>query len=148
MVTGVVPSPPRFLPSIFIAHRIQQSHCSSIFHRVLLTRRCRARYASQFVHKKKYLPVTRKGYGGGGVLLQIRNAPEHVLATSIELETPKKNSLLEMCIFHVSTRCSRDLSAGKRCGMMLLEHLGNHWMDRERTVLSRENKGQTDRRTL
>ena len=27
---------PRFLPSIFIAHRVQQSHCSSIFHRVLL----------------------------------------------------------------------------------------------------------------
>ena len=31
------PSPPRFLPSIFIEHRVQQSHCSSIFHRVLLT---------------------------------------------------------------------------------------------------------------
>ena len=37
VVTGVVPSPPRFLPSIFIAHRIQQSHCSSILHQVLLT---------------------------------------------------------------------------------------------------------------
>ena len=37
VVTGVVPSPPRFLPSIFIAHRVQQSHCSSIFHRVLLS---------------------------------------------------------------------------------------------------------------
>ena len=37
VVTGVVPSPPRFLPSIIIAHRVQQSHCSSIFHRVLLT---------------------------------------------------------------------------------------------------------------
>ena len=36
VVTGVVPSPPRFLPSIFIAHRVQQSHCSSIFHRVSL----------------------------------------------------------------------------------------------------------------
>ena len=34
---GVVPSTPRFLPSIFIAHRVQQSHCSSIFHRVLPT---------------------------------------------------------------------------------------------------------------
>ena len=29
--------PPRFLPSIFIAHRVQQSHCSSILNRVLLT---------------------------------------------------------------------------------------------------------------
>ena len=31
---GVVPSSPRFVPSIFIAHRVQQSHCSSVFHRV------------------------------------------------------------------------------------------------------------------
>ena len=52
VVTGVVPSPPRFLPSIFIAHRVQQSHCSSIFHRVLLTHAL-ALSASQFVHKKK-----------------------------------------------------------------------------------------------
>ena len=36
VVTCVVPSPSRFLPSIFIAHRVQQSHCSSIFHRVIL----------------------------------------------------------------------------------------------------------------
>ena len=38
VVTGVVPFPPRCLPSIFIAHRrVQQSHCSSISHRMLLT---------------------------------------------------------------------------------------------------------------
>ena len=37
VVTGVVPSSPRFLSSIFIARRVQQSHCPSIFHRVLLT---------------------------------------------------------------------------------------------------------------
>ena len=52
VVTGVVPSPPRFLPLIFIAHGVQQSHCSSIFHRVLLTHAL-ALSASQFVHKKK-----------------------------------------------------------------------------------------------
>ena len=52
VVTGVIPSPPRFLPSIFIAHRVQQSHCSSIVHRVLLTHAL-ALFASQFVHKKK-----------------------------------------------------------------------------------------------
>ena len=52
VVTGVVPSPPRFLPSVFIAHRVQQSHCSSTFHRVLLTHAL-ALSASQFVHKKK-----------------------------------------------------------------------------------------------
>ena len=50
--TGVVPSSPRFLPSIFIARRVQQSHCSSIFHRVLLTHAL-ALSATQFVHKKK-----------------------------------------------------------------------------------------------
>ena len=45
---------PRFLPSIFIAHtsRVQQSHCSSIFHQVLLTHAL-APSVSQFVHKKK-----------------------------------------------------------------------------------------------
>ena len=53
VVTGVVPFSPRFLPSIFIAHRVQQSHCSSIFHRVLLLTHALALSASQFVHKKK-----------------------------------------------------------------------------------------------
>ena len=52
VVTGVIPSPPRFLPSIFIAHRVQQSHCSSIVHRALLTHAL-ALSASQFGHKKK-----------------------------------------------------------------------------------------------
>ena len=52
MVIVVVPSPPRFLPSIFIAHRVQRFHCSSIFHRVLLTHPL-ALSASQFAHKKK-----------------------------------------------------------------------------------------------
>ena len=42
----------RFLPSTFIAHRVQQSHCSSIFHRVLITHALKLS-ASQFVHKKK-----------------------------------------------------------------------------------------------
>ena len=31
VVTGVVPSPPRYVPSVFITHRVQHSHCSSIF---------------------------------------------------------------------------------------------------------------------
>ena len=44
--------PPRFLPSTFIAHKVQQSHCSSIFHRVWLTHAL-AHSTSQFVHKKK-----------------------------------------------------------------------------------------------
>ena len=41
-----------FLPLTFIAHRVQQSHCSSIFHRVLLIHAV-ALSASQIVHKKK-----------------------------------------------------------------------------------------------
>ena len=52
VVTGVVHFPPRFLPSTFIAHRVQQSHCSSIFYRVLLTH-APALSVSQFVHKIK-----------------------------------------------------------------------------------------------
>ena len=52
VVTGVVPSSPRFLPSICIAYRVQQSHCSSIFHRGLLTHAL-ALSASPFVHNKK-----------------------------------------------------------------------------------------------
>ena len=52
VVTGVIPSPPRFLPSVFIAHRVQQSHCLSIVHGVLLTHAL-ALSASRFVLKKK-----------------------------------------------------------------------------------------------
>ena len=64
VVTGVVPSPPRFLPSTFIAHRVQQSHCSSIFHRVLLTHAL-ALSASQFVHKKKSPRFYSSMHSGG-----------------------------------------------------------------------------------
>ena len=56
VVTGVVPSPARFLPSIFTAHRVLHSHCSSNFHRVLLTHTL-ALSASQFVHKKKSITI-------------------------------------------------------------------------------------------
>ena len=51
VVTGVVPSP-RFLPSVCIAHRGQQSHRSSIFHRVLLTHAL-ALSASHLARKEK-----------------------------------------------------------------------------------------------
>ena len=52
VVTGVVLSSPRFLPSNSIAYRVQKSHCSSIFHRVLLTNAL-GPSASQLVHKEK-----------------------------------------------------------------------------------------------
>ena len=54
VVAGVVPSPPRFLPSIFVAHRVQKSHCLSIFRRALPTYAL-ALSTSQFVRKKKSL---------------------------------------------------------------------------------------------
>ena len=64
VVTGVIPSPPRFLPLIFIAHRVQQSHCSSIVHRMLLTHAL-AFTASQFVHKKKSQRIYTRMHSAG-----------------------------------------------------------------------------------
>ena len=69
VVTGVVPSP-RFLPSILIAHRVQQSHCSSIFHRVLLTHAL-AFSASQFVRKKKSPRIYTSMHLGGFELTKL-----------------------------------------------------------------------------
>ena len=70
VVTGVDPSPPRFLRSIFIAHRVQQSHCSSIFHRVLLTHAL-ALSASQYVHKKKPPRIYTSMHSGGSKLTKL-----------------------------------------------------------------------------
>ena len=64
VVTGVVPSPPRFLPSPFIAHRVQQSHGLSVFHRASLTHAV-ARSASQFGHKKRSLRIYTRMHIGG-----------------------------------------------------------------------------------
>ena len=71
VVTGVVPSPPRFLPSIFIAHRVQQSHCSSTFHRVLLLTHALALSASQFVRKKKSPRIYTSMHSGGFELTKL-----------------------------------------------------------------------------
>ena len=56
-------SSPRFLPSIFIAHRVQQSRCSSNFHRVLLTHTL-AFPANQFVHKKMSARICASMHSG------------------------------------------------------------------------------------
>ena len=61
--TGVVPSPPRFLPSIFIAHRVQQSHCSSIFHRSVANSRSRA-FRKSFCAQEK-VPTNLYEYAPG-----------------------------------------------------------------------------------
>ena len=70
LVTGVVPSASRFLPSIFIAHRVQQSHCSSSFHRMLLTHAL-AFSASQIVHKKKSPRIHTSMHSGGFELTKL-----------------------------------------------------------------------------
>ena len=63
VVTGVAPSPPSSLPSIFIAHGVQQSQCSSIFHLVLLTHsRSRAfRKSNGAQEKSPRIILTPKG---------------------------------------------------------------------------------------
>ena len=70
VVTGVVPSSPRFFPPIFFAHRVQQSHYSSIFHQVLLTHAL-ALSASQFVHKKKSPRIYTSMHSGGSELTKL-----------------------------------------------------------------------------
>ena len=67
VVTGVVPSSPRFLPSIFFAHRVQHSHCSSIVHRVLLLTLALALSASQFVRKRKSPRMYTSMHSVGGI---------------------------------------------------------------------------------
>ena len=57
-------SPPVLAFNFFIAHMVQQSHCSSIFHRVLLTNAL-ALSASQFVHKKKYQRIYTSMHSAG-----------------------------------------------------------------------------------
>ena len=47
------PPPPGSLPPIFIAHRVQQSHSSSIFHRVLPTHALALPASKSMVHKTK-----------------------------------------------------------------------------------------------
>ena len=71
VVTGFVPSSPRLLPSIFIAHRVQQSHCSSIFHRALLLTHALALSASQFLHKKKSPRIYTSMHSGGFELTKL-----------------------------------------------------------------------------
>ena len=69
-VIGVVPSSPRFLPSIFIAHRGHQSHCLSIFHRVFLPHHL-VLSASLFLHKEKCLRTHTGMHSGGFELTKL-----------------------------------------------------------------------------
>ena len=92
VVTGVVPFPPRFLPSVFIAHRVQQSHCSSMFHRVLLTHAL-ALSASQLVHKKKSQRIYTSIHSAGLELTKLTYTRLEVIPTyssTLEQKVRKK----------------------------------------------------------
>ena len=65
VVTGVVPSSPRFLPSIFIAHRVQHSHYSSIFHRVSVAN-SRSRAFRKSICAQEKVPTNLYEYALGG----------------------------------------------------------------------------------
>ena len=56
VVTGVVPSPFRYLALNFIAPSVRQSHCSSIFHRVLLTHAL-ALFVKSICARKKFQQI-------------------------------------------------------------------------------------------
>ena len=53
VVTGVVLSPPQYCLQFFIAHRVQQSRSSSIFHPVLLAHALALSAGHFFVHNNK-----------------------------------------------------------------------------------------------
>ena len=71
VVTGVSLFFPRFLPSSFIAHRVQQSHCSSISHRVLVTHALALSAGHQSVHKEKSPRICTSMHSGGFELTKL-----------------------------------------------------------------------------
>ena len=75
VVTGVVPSSPRFLPPTIIAHTVPQSHCSSSFHRLLLTHAL-ALSASQIVRTNLYEYAFRGARTRETNLYQARGYPD------------------------------------------------------------------------
>ena len=117
VVTGVIPSPPRFLPSILIAHRAQQSRCSSLVHRVLLTHALPLS-ASQFVHKKKSQRIHASMHSAGLELTKltytrlednlIRHRGDRYLSTS-----PRQHFTSTSSQETSSFRCSRKGPSGR-----------------------------------
>ena len=64
VVKGVVPFSPPVLALNFVTQSFQQSHCASIFHRVLLTHFL-ALSLSQLVHNKTSLRIYTRMHSGG-----------------------------------------------------------------------------------
>ena len=90
VVTGVVLSSPRspvHAFNLYRASRVQQSHCSSIFHRVLLTHAL-ALSASKFVRKKKSLRIYTSMHSAG-----------------LELTKPTYTGVEDNLIRHRGDRC-------------------------------------------
>ena len=127
--------PPRFLPSIFIAHRVQQSHCSSSFHRVLLTH-APALSASQFVPKKKSQRIHTSMHSAGleltkptytrlednlirhrGDRLYIAHG-EHLL--SQEVEVSHTSTTLETYLFLGRAKTCHDNRILVSCSLLIL----------------------------
>ena len=112
VVTGVVPSSPRFLHSIFIAHRVQQSHCSSIFHRVLLNHAL-AFSASQFVHKIKSPRIYTSMHPGGFEFTKLTYTR---LEDNLIRHRSDRLSWVFFCsFFHTQSLSSFWTSRGHRC---------------------------------
>ena len=72
VVTGVIPFPPRFSPSIFIARIARSNPTARRFHRVLLTHAL-ALSASQFVLKKKSQRIYTSIHSAGLELMKLTN---------------------------------------------------------------------------
>ena len=66
VVTGVVPSPPRFLPSIFIPHRVQQSHCSLLVDFLSSVANSRSRAFRKSICAQEKVPTNLYEYALGG----------------------------------------------------------------------------------
>ena len=64
------PSPGSCLQNLIAHSTVQQFHCSSIFHRLLLTHAL-ALSASQFVHKKKFPRIYTNMHSGGPELAKL-----------------------------------------------------------------------------
>ena len=130
VVTGVFPFPPRFLPSIFIAHRVQQSHCSSIVHRVLLTHAL-GLSASQFVHKKKSQRIYTSMHSAGLELTKLSytrledNLIRHRGDRIVYYRTNTAAALLCCCVVELDCYRMCCCTAVRYCGLV-----GESWVRR------------------
>ena len=99
---GCRPFPPRFMPLISFALKVQKSHCSSIAHRVLLTHAV-ALSASQFVREKKSPRIYTSMHSGGFELLS------HALRGRDNTQTGERSTILCVPGVYIQRFKPRDL---------------------------------------